>query len=153
MKKKARNEPCPCGNGKKYKACHGNGSAPVVRVTFRLKPDVDHHALLKLPENPQPIPCGQVANNEVQSFFDPWEDAYGLGPAEQLLADEGREQLVDLIRRATPVDDSGFGDYMQCVFASGNGSITVASSAIDGVETDWWTWESPSDPRVNADLN
>jgi SEC-C motif len=28
--KVGRNDPCPCGSGKKYKKCHGSGNAPIV---------------------------------------------------------------------------------------------------------------------------
>ena len=30
--KVGRNDPCPCGSGKKYKKCHGAASAPAFRI-------------------------------------------------------------------------------------------------------------------------
>ena len=50
--KTGRNDPCPCGSGKKYKKCHGAKARVAVRPVFG--PDV-----LKIKYFPQPvsIPC------------------------------------------------------------------------------------------------
>ncbi len=35
----ARNEPCPCGSGKRYKHCHGEGIGPSTAASLTLPPD------------------------------------------------------------------------------------------------------------------
>jgi hypothetical protein len=35
MTKVGRNDPCPCGSGKKYKACHMKESMPGVKKKFK----------------------------------------------------------------------------------------------------------------------
>ncbi len=49
-----RNEPCPCGSGKKYKRCHGVGAAPKLTAP-----------------NPMKMPAGGAPNMGAMGGFDP----------------------------------------------------------------------------------
>lgn len=39
MTKAGRNDPCPCGSGKKYKKCHGMGGSKKIIATILTKQD------------------------------------------------------------------------------------------------------------------
>ena len=56
--KVGRNDPCPCGSGKKYKKCHGAGaSAEWTCKTESLHPDSSRHVALTTEPSPSTTSC------------------------------------------------------------------------------------------------
>ncbi|MBN8530415.1 MAG: tetratricopeptide repeat protein [Alphaproteobacteria bacterium] len=55
-----RNDPCPCGSGKKYKKCHGDASATVAAVASALRP-------------------ASVQDQELAAYFRDMQAFYGRG--------------------------------------------------------------------------
>ncbi|PCH59528.1 MAG: hypothetical protein COC05_06765 [Gammaproteobacteria bacterium] len=72
MEKTGRNDPCPCGSGKKYKKCHG---ATVVESAVALTQQVYSLSPIPRPKSPQaPRPCG-----ECSLCCDGWVKTHVLG--------------------------------------------------------------------------
>lgn len=55
----ARNEPCPCGSGAKYKRCCGKGAAPVLTIP-KSTPSVDPTTLAGVSSALKSLPKSQM---------------------------------------------------------------------------------------------
>ena len=52
-----RNDPCPCGSGKRYKHCHGSAETPdELRMTLRESIHANEPALIEVPVDVMPNP-------------------------------------------------------------------------------------------------
>lgn len=126
----APGEPCPCGSGDRYDACHGVDGQSGVRIVFYLDPDVDHRVLLALPDD-MPMPLDQMEGDIVEAHFHPWEDVYGLGPAEDLLSPAGHERLGALIAEQSVSPDNYFSVEVGPALLIGVPFDVVRAVAID----------------------
>ncbi|MFY2560752.1 SEC-C metal-binding domain-containing protein, partial [Corallococcus terminator] len=78
-KKPGRNDPCPCGSGKKYKACHAaedrSRAAPPSAVSTPL--EEDFRAAMELLKNPD-VGDLSAALDRVARLLAEWGPAPGL---------------------------------------------------------------------------
>jgi len=118
MAKIGRNEPCPCGSGKKYKRCCQTAVAPTRQPTALLSgPWTGPHRELcpccveKLEERADLVADELISGNldyaEVlcrQFIADYPDEAEGLDLLSMILQERGqRHQALDLLRRASAI--------------------------------------------------
>jgi SEC-C motif-containing protein len=110
MSKPGRNDPCPCGSGKKYKKCHGFDERAAIFGPFGTGP-LEQTATQRLQKNPEAVLASIAKEREQGSRPLPSSTVISIG---NLPPQEVRNAILDACARL--VDQNWAGRSEMCIY-------------------------------------